>query len=151
GFAHKPESIYRTPDAFSIRNYHEAERRLADYAALAADAEEAGKSVEPRLRDAYFELVLYPVRMAALTNEIFICNSIHRLLTSSKTGTSIYSTRAAAAHDRIQAETKYFNEELVGGKWNGIMTARGTTSDRWGFQWPLTSGESTYHQNEIPL
>jgi hypothetical protein len=37
---------------------------------------------------------------------------------------------------RIDAETSYYNDELAGGKWRHFMTAKGTTSDQWGYQWP---------------
>ena len=36
----------------------------------------------------------------------------------------------------IESETKYYNEELAGGKWKNIMTAKGNTSPSWTFKWP---------------
>jgi hypothetical protein len=126
------------PNVFSVTNYDEANRRLADYRALLQSAEDVSGQIAPERRDAYFELVLYPVRMAALTNEVMIFAGFSRRYTQENqlALANIYATRSENAVAKINSETAYFNGELAGGKWKYYMTAKGTSSQRWGFQWP---------------
>jgi hypothetical protein len=136
GYARKPGSLHREPNIFG-ENYNEAYYRLADYGAVVKKAEEIAAKVPDNRKDAYFELVLYPVRMAALTNEVFICASLSQTLAKQNDPlANVYADRSKAAIERIDAETAYYNDELAGGKWKNIMTAKGTTARSWGFNWP---------------
>jgi hypothetical protein len=144
------------PTLFSFTNYQEADRRLADYRSLLQTAESISRKIGAARRDAYFELVLYPVRMAALMNELYICAGYSRFHAQRDSAlANVYAARADAALASIHAETNYFNNELAGGKWKHIMTAKGTTSERWGFRWPevqrvaATAGEPTTDQTAL--
>jgi hypothetical protein len=135
GFARKPEGM-RT-DLFSLTNNEEADRRLADYRALLQKAEAIHSRLPKERLDAYYELVLYPVRMAAWSNEAFISAGYSKFhAQQGKALANIYAKRVEEALAHIDAETRYYNNELAGGKWRHFMTARGTTSDRWGYPWP---------------
>jgi hypothetical protein len=144
GFARKPESLYRNPTAFSAANYHEAEVRLAEYQKLTADAEAINDKLPKERRDAYFELVLYPVRMAALTNQIFIGSTLSKFYADQQNPlANSYADSVEKAQARVDSETAHYNNELAGGKWKNIMTARGTTSTTYGFRWPQVTRVST--------
>ena len=135
GFARKPEGM--GADLFSLANYREADRRLADYKAVLERAEAIYQRLPKEKLDAYYELVLYPVRMAAWSNEAFISAGYSSLY--ARQGNALantYAKRVEQARAQIEAQTDYYNNELAGGKWRGFMTARGTTSDRWGYKWP---------------
>jgi hypothetical protein len=138
GFARKPESLHRNPAAFSAANYHEAEQRLAEYRKLMADADEMAAKLPEGRRDAYFELVSYPVRMAALTNEAFIGANLSRFYAGQQNAlANTYAVRVEEAVAQIETETAYYNNKLAGGKWRNIMTARGVNADGgYGFRWP---------------
>jgi hypothetical protein len=120
GFARKPEAM--DMDSFSNQNFNEADRRLADYAALVRQAQAVSDRLPPEKRDAYYELVLYPVKMCALVDQAFIAASRDQ--------------DPAEFLSQIKTETAYYNNTLAGGKWRGMMTEKGTTSSTWGFQWP---------------
>jgi hypothetical protein len=64
----KPELI--EPDTFSLDNHGEADRVVADWRALAAEAERVGRELPADMQDAYFELVLYPILASANLNEL---------------------------------------------------------------------------------
>jgi hypothetical protein len=117
GFTRKPEAM--DVDSF---NFDEAVQRKAEYARLMDDATTIGARLPPEKQDAYYELVLYPVRASGLTNDVFL---------DSQNGKS-----TARDLDLIAKETGYYNDTLAGGKWRYIMTEKGTDSTTWGFQWP---------------
>ena len=135
GFARKPEGMH--PDLFSLTNYQEADRRLADYQALLRKADGIRRSLPKERLDAYYELVQYPVLMAAWSNEAFISADYSRHYAQRGMAlANTYARRVDAALAQIDDATSYYNNELAGGKWKHFMTARGTTSERWGYQWP---------------
>jgi hypothetical protein len=49
-----------------------------------------------------------------------------------------FADRSAAAIRRMEAETKYFNNDLAGGKWKHMMTLKGIGGN-WNVQWPATA------------
>src|SRR5258708_6078609 len=59
----KPELL--APDTYSLVNYREAERVVADYNALAEEAGRIHDSLSAEAKDAYDQLVLYPVKACA--------------------------------------------------------------------------------------
>lgn len=60
------------PDVFSVVNYHEADRILAAWKELTAKAEELEHKLSPEAKDAYYQLVLYPVKASAGVAEIYL-------------------------------------------------------------------------------
>jgi hypothetical protein len=117
GFARKPEAMDNT--SFTPA---EARQRLADYDSLLRQAGEIGGRLPANRRDAYYELVLYPVKACALVNHVFLGED------------------AAEALKQIGVETDYYNNTLAGGKWRYMMTAQGTTNPSYRFQWPASPG-----------
>jgi hypothetical protein len=101
----KPENLLQAQ--FSD-NYNEKERRLQWFAQLVQKANALYGQMPSEKKDAFYELVVYPIRCSALMNE--------KCLSASPEGT-------LKAYDQIQAETKYYNEQIAGGKWNHIMPA----------------------------
>jgi len=120
GFARKPEAM--DTDSFSLTNFDEAAARMADYDRLEKQAVAVGSQIPPRLADAYYELVLYPVKAAALTNHAFI---------EAQRGND-----PSKIIKQINDETDRYNNEIASGKWHGIIMTKGTDSSTWGFKWP---------------
>ncbi len=99
----------------------EAERRLADYRALTARAERLGARIPAPLRDAYFELVLYPVRSSAnLNTRILKLNLAAEYARQQRPSGNLYVRQAKDAHAALVADAAAYNG-LAGGKWRGIM------------------------------
>lgn len=101
-FPAKPEHLLMA--AFT-NNYQEKANRLKRFAALVEKTDALYQQTPPGNRDAFFELIAYPVRCSALMNE------------------KCLGANAVEAHEQIQAETKTYNEQIAGGKWNHIMSA----------------------------
>lgn len=121
----------------------EAERRLDRYAALVKRAELLAAAMPADRADAFFQLVLYPVRSAASLNERILKLDLAALhakagrapvaagVTSDEGAASRFSAvpradsnalarEAQAAHQRILTDTTAYNAQR-NGKWNGIM------------------------------
>ena len=80
--------------------------RIADYQTISDDAELLYAAMPADRRDAFFQLVKYPVQGAAQMNFKFLCPD-----------------RCLTAHDSIQALTRIYNKVCANGKWDGIMDA----------------------------
>jgi hypothetical protein len=104
----------------------EAWRRLARYADITRRAETLAQQLPADLQDAYFQLVLYPVRAAASINERIL--KLDLAATHAKAGQAgvpradlnALAMQARRAHQRIVVDTAAYNAQR-GGKWNGIM------------------------------
>ncbi|HWW75476.1 MAG TPA: glycosyl hydrolase 115 family protein [Pyrinomonadaceae bacterium] len=131
GFARKPEHLqwhmpgepYR-PSELTHDNYgDEVRARLDAYDALEARASRLYASVPARLKDAFYELVLYPVRGAALANRrVFDVEKANAYAAQGRASAGLWARRAAEAERLLDEETRYYNERLAGGKWRGIMS-----------------------------
>ncbi len=101
----------------------EADERLARFAALMAKTDKLYAALPEKFRDAFFELVAYPVRGSALANERILCAERSRVLAAKNdSAANAFADRAEAAHTRLKAETEFYNTRLAGGKWCYIMS-----------------------------
>ncbi len=99
--------------------------RLDAWTALEQRAAALETRVPKNLRDAYYQLLLYPVRGAAAQNEKILaawrsCKAAELGLPVAK----LWANRAEAAHHRLSDATRLYNETIAGGKWRGMMTSK---------------------------
>ncbi len=113
-----------TPDqrsAYVQSDGEEAQRRLAAYQSLQARAEALASRIAPDRRDAYFELVLYPVRGAASLNQRILRLDLADLYArQGRASANRYAALAREADARIVADTARYND-LANGKWRLMM------------------------------
>ena len=108
-------------------DYSESEvtERLRTYRELREKAAQVRERIPARLRDAYFELVQYPVAGAGLMNEYFL--AAKRSLRRAARGDAGALSDAKLSHDayeelnRIDAE---YNGQVASGKWPQLITWR---------------------------
>ncbi len=100
----KPEHIDRVTFA-----PQQQAQRLSDYHAISRQAEALYAELPLDQKDAFFQLVLYPVRGADLMNQ---------KQTYTRQGRA---ELALKAYDEIQAITAHYNTKMSGGKWRGMM------------------------------
>lgn len=116
----KPELL--SPSTYSLVNYNEAEKVVEDYNALASKAEEIYSKLPLEMHDAFYQLVLFPVKAGALVNELY--------LTAGKNG--LYAVQGRASTNEMANRTRllfrndtslmgYYNRTFAGGKWNHFM------------------------------
>lgn len=84
----------------------EIAERVKDYQEISDEVEKLYRIVDDEHKDAFFQLVKYPVQAAAQMNFKFLCPE-----------------RCEAAYDSIQSLTYIYNKVCAGGKWDGIMDA----------------------------
>ncbi len=97
--------------------------RLKAFQDLRQRAEALEDKIPEPLRDAFFELVVYPVCGSASYNERYFYSTEY--LRAFNTNTPLarsFAARARAAQARLERETAHFNLEIAGGKWNRIMS-----------------------------
>jgi MYXO-CTERM domain-containing protein len=128
----KPEIL--APTTYSHVNYREAERVAADYNAIAATAQQVNDALPMNARDAFFQLVLFPVKACANLNDLYITvgkNALYRR--QNRAATNDLATRAQQLYAMHATLTNQYHS-LAGGKWTHMMkqTLIGThPTDAW--------------------
>jgi hypothetical protein len=123
GFARKPEHLQwhlpnETPRTSDLTKEEKLERYLR-YTGLRTDAEDLSAKLPQHKKDAFYELVLYPVRGAALANERFFAAEFAN---DRGSFAAEWARRSIAAGNAIIDDAKYFNENLAGGKWRHMIS-----------------------------
>jgi hypothetical protein len=109
------------PSAYVQADGEEAQDRIAAYAELLKRAEAVAAHLPADRRDAFFELVLYPVRAAANLNARILDLDLAELYArQQRASANWYVDQARKAHAAIVADTAAYNA-LAGGKWRGMM------------------------------
>jgi hypothetical protein len=112
----KPELL--TPTTFSLTDYREAETVTAEYARLVAEADRIARALPAESRDAFEELVRWPVRALANMTDLYVTVGRSRLYAAQgRAATNDLAARAREQFDRDAALTRFYNDTLAGGKW----------------------------------
>lgn len=99
-----------------------AQARLAAFESLSDRVERLLPRLSPASRDAFFQLVEYPVRAAGLANRRFFHGEAYdRLFNSDPVEARRRGKLARAADEQLKALTRRYNEEIADGKWRGMM------------------------------
>jgi hypothetical protein len=116
----KPELL--SPDTYSLFNYREADKIVSDYNLLALQAESIRHKLPKKARDAYFELVLYPVQACANLNELYVTAAKNKLYASQgRAATNDLARRVRTLFDRDSLLSLKYNLRIADGKWNHMM------------------------------
>ncbi len=94
-------------------------RRLQQARSLETEAEVLAQRVPRQLKDAYFELVSYPIRGAALLNEyqLLARRSMVEATRGDSLGAMADADRVRQVFDQLNRWTRHYNEEIQQGKW----------------------------------
>jgi hypothetical protein len=115
----KPELL--DANTYSLENYNEAQRVTDDYDNLLTKAEKINSDLPAQYKDAFFQLVLHPVKAYA---------NLQGLYTTVAKNKEAYSKKYAAANEYAdKAKQLYINDSLISlqyhqlanGKWNHMM------------------------------
>ena len=116
----KPELL--SPETYSLVNYQEAEDIVVNYNLIAKDAEVIYSELSPEYRDAFYQLVLFPVKACANLNELYVTVAKNRQFASE--GRSVSNKLAEQAAKLFRNDSLLsieFNKKLLQGKWNHMM------------------------------
>jgi hypothetical protein len=116
----KPELL--EPGTFSLDNYGEADRVLAEWQDIAKRAEKIYAKIPKESRDAFYQSVLYPTKASAVVNELYIVVAKNRAYAKrNDPRANGFAERARALFAEDQAMSDYYNNTLAGGKWKHMM------------------------------
>jgi Glycosyl hydrolase family 115/Gylcosyl hydrolase family 115 C-terminal domain len=116
----KPELL--EADTFSLADYGEAEKVVADFREITGKAEKIYGALPENQRAAFFELVLYPTKASAIVNELYITAGKNKLYAGqgrARANELAWQAKALFAADAELAS--YYNHTLAGGKWDHMM------------------------------
>jgi Glycosyl hydrolase family 115/Gylcosyl hydrolase family 115 C-terminal domain len=116
----KPELL--TPDTFSLIDFDEAQHVYDEWQSLMDEAESVGRQLPAQYRDAYFELVLYPLKASGIVNQLYITageNALYAMQGRVTANDLAEKARSLFAEDA--ALTYRYNHVLAHGKWNHMM------------------------------
>ena len=116
----KPELLQ--PDTFSQVDFDEARRVYDDWQSLTNEAEKVGQELPAEYRDAYFELVLYPLKASAIVNELYITAGKNAFYaTQGRVSANDLADQARSLFAQDGALSYEYNHVLAHGKWNHMM------------------------------
>jgi hypothetical protein len=116
----------------------EATKRLDHYTRLYKQVTTIKNKIDRERRDAFYELVYYPVRCAQLMNRKFLLNEkANYYAQQHRASANDFAEAAGLACDSIALETDYYNNKLANGKWKHMMSKQ--PRDLPVFECPMTA------------
>jgi hypothetical protein len=116
----KPELL--DPDTYSLIHYREAERVVTEYNELAEKAEQIYQLLPDSYKDAYYQLVLYPVKACANLNDLYVTVGKNRLYAlQGRAAANELADRANDLFNKDAEYSHYYNKIMANGKWNHMM------------------------------
>lgn len=117
-----PPSGTSYPLFSQVHEGDEQEARVKEFELLAKRTDALYDAISADQRDAFYQLVAYPVRASRDMNLKFLETARAQRAVSQKRKTaSHHSAQATSAYNRIISETNYYNTGMSGGKWNKMM------------------------------
>lgn len=116
----KPELL--SSSTYSLINYHEAEKVVEDYNELTKKTEDLFNKLPVEKQNAFYQLVLFPVKASALVNELYLAAGKNDQY--SRQGRASTNYMAELTRELFSADTSlmgYFNRSFDNGKWNHFM------------------------------
>ncbi len=115
----KPELL--DADTYSIENYNEAERVTNDWNQLQKEAEDINNKLPVEYKDAYFQLVLHPVKAYANLQNLYTAVALNNLYAKQN---NIIANKYADEAKQLYANDSLISlqyNQLNNGKWNHMM------------------------------
>lgn len=126
----KPELV--DAKTYSITNYNEADRVVADYQKLVEKANSINQKLQPEYKDAFYQLVLFPVLASSNLNELYVATAKNNLY--AEQGNVIANTYAEKVKELFEKDsqlTNYYHTKLANGKWNYMMAQTHIGYNNW--------------------
>ncbi|AKC86370.1 glycosyl hydrolase 115 family protein [Pseudoxanthomonas suwonensis] len=116
----KPELI--SPDTWSLIHEREAERVLAGWDALVERTLETGRRIPAGHRDAWYQLVEYPVLASANLNHLHVAVARNRLYAAQgRASANAWADKARELFARDAELQRVYEQDIAGGKWTSMM------------------------------
>ncbi len=116
----KPEML--NENTYSLTNYNEFETVVNDYNALQKRAEALYDKIPAEHKDAYFELVLHPIKACANLNEMYFDVAKNKLYAQQgRAATNDMADKVESLFKKDAEISAYYNHTLADGKWDHMM------------------------------
>ncbi|WP_035647551.1 glycosyl hydrolase 115 family protein [Flavobacterium sp. ASV13] len=117
----KPELL--DEKTYSITNYNEADRVVADYQKLVKKTNAINEKLKPEYKDAYYQLVLFPVLASANLNELYVATAKNHLYAEQgRASANDYAEKVKSLFEKDSLLTNYYHTKVANGKWNHMMS-----------------------------
>ncbi len=117
----KPELL--SADTYSLVNFHEADRVVSDWDALAERALRVAAKLPAAFRDAYYELVEYPLLASANLNRMYLAVARNRLYAAQgRASANAQAAEAKRLFERDAELARAYEQDIAGGKWIHMMS-----------------------------
>lgn len=119
----EPETKAKDTDLSPFEFGNEITTRIQQYSKIENQVETLEKNIPEHLKNAYFELIKYPVCGAADMNKKWLNSQLANTLTTYNLPESeTAKEQSLLSYAKIQQMTRYYNDSLLGGKWKGMMS-----------------------------
>lgn len=125
-------------------------KQVADeYAKLEAEALRQYLSLEPAYRDAYKQIILFPVQAMANIYEMYYAQAMnHKLYKENNPQANEWADKVEKAFKRDAALCNDYNTVMSGGKWNGMMTQKHIGYTSWNDNFPADKLPEIYRMEK---
>ena len=107
---------------YSLNNYNEWERVKEEYNALALEALKLYYLMPETHRDAFDQLVLFPIQACANLYDMYYAQAMNQALAARQdTKANEWADKVQACFERDSVLTHHFHHVMSDGKWNHIM------------------------------
>ncbi|MBR5803915.1 MAG: glycosyl hydrolase 115 family protein [Bacteroidaceae bacterium] len=130
-----------TPEMLDARTYNvntgEWKQVVDEYMHLETEALRQYLTLEPQYRDAYQQLILFPVQAMANLHEMYYAHAMNqKLFKEGNPDANMWADRVADAFRRDSILCAAYNHDIAGGKWNGMMTQKHIGYRSWNDNFP---------------
>ena len=122
----------QVPGIFSVENYNECNRVTMLWRQLAEQTEALRLRIPAETQDAYYQLVYYPAVASACVAEIYNAVTLnHYYADRGDVRANAFANRAKELFTKDSLLTEYYNHQMAGGKWNGMMRDKHIGYQQW--------------------
>ena len=115
----------------------EFRRVCDDFARLEAEALRQFLALDPACRDAYRQIILFPVQALGNIYEMYYAQAMnHDLYAKGDPAADRWADRVEQCFARDAALCAQYNKEMAGGKWDGMMTQKHIGYRSWNDNFP---------------
>ncbi len=126
---------------------------LDEYLKLEAEALRQYLRLPPQMRDAYFQLILFPVQAMANIYEMYYAQAMnHALYAAGDPAANAWADKVEACFARDQELSHQYNNEMKGGKWKNMMIQKKIGYTIWNDSFPADTLPEIFRiENAEPL
>ena len=128
-----------TSEMLDAKTYttYEFAKVVADYQALEARALRQFITLKPEARDAYRQIILFPIQAMGNIYEMYYAQAMnYQLAAKGDPEANCWAERCRKAFERDKQLNQQYNKEIAGGKWDGMMIQKHISYKIWNDNYP---------------